>query len=192
MERLVKIPINEASNKQLLFYAQRVLGLDVNKGANNSTIIAKIESAQPGTTEIDVEETADMQTNASSGDTLTPAAADVPEDTHQAAHFRHDPKVTVRISPTSDKTRAKDVQIAVNGDVVIVKRGAEVPIPYRHYLALRDAVEKVGRETDEINPKTHMPIIEWVDLPSYEYSVLRMPTDAEIADFHKRTDAAFA
>jgi hypothetical protein len=195
MTTLIKIPIEEANNKQLLFFAQRVLGLDVAKGMNNATILAKIEAAMPGTTEIDVESEGEIAPASPASPTPpaappAPAAADdaIPAG-REGAHFRYDPKVKIRVSATGDKTRAKDVQVAVNGDVIIIQRGVATAIPYRFYRALLEAVEKVGRETEEINPVTHMPIIEWVEQPSYEFSVLAMPSDEEIAAYHARTDA---
>lgn len=189
---LVKIPINDATNAQLLFYAQQVVGLDVNKGASNAILRGKIEQAQPGTAEIDVESGSLTAEQAPTQNTPVSSDADDGAETIPAgrlgAHWRYDPKVKVNISQTSDKTRSKDVHIAVNGEVIIVKRGESVSIPYRHYLALRDGVERVGIETDEINPVTHMPIIAWVDRPSYEFSVLSMPSEEEIRAFHERTD----
>lgn len=192
MSKLVKLPINEATNKQLLYYAQRIVGLEVNKGTNSANIIAKIEEAMPGTTEIDVEaeseSSADHAPPAPLASAVMATDESIPEG-RAGAHFRYDPKVIVEVSHTSDKTRAKDVQVSVNGDVIIIKRGQKVSIPYRHYLALRDAIEKVGIETDEINPVTHMPKIEFVDRPSYEFSVIAMPSEEEVAAFHERTNA---
>ena len=106
-----------------------------------------------------------------------------------AARLReYDPKAEITIAQTSDKTRSRDVQVAVNGDVIIVQRGKRVAIPYRFYLALDNAIEKIARDTDEINPQSQMPVKEWVDQPSYSYTTHRLPSDEEIAAWHKRTD----
>ncbi|WP_017182280.1 hypothetical protein [Sphingobium xenophagum] len=189
MSDTVSIPLDQARNKALFHYAAVVLGLEVSSGANDTTLRSKILAAAPDTTEIKVP--ANVAGPAAPA-TVAPIAAVENADKPRklTSHFRDDPRVELTVMGSADKTRAKDVQIAVNGDVVIIQRGKTVDIPYRHFLALRDAVETIGRETDEINPVTGLPIIEWVDQPSYPFSVSKMPSEAEIAAYHARCDDA--
>lgn len=188
MSDMISIPLDDASNKALFHYASVIMGLEVSSGANNTTLRAKILAVEPSLTEIRVP--------AAMG--ATPAVTTIPAPAAPTAaasgrkltsHFRDDPKVEITVAETSDKTRAKEVQIAVNGDVIIVKRGHKVPIPYRFYLALLNAEERIGRETDEVNPITGLPIIEFVNQPSYVFSTHSMPSEEEIAAYHARCDS---
>lgn len=188
MTETVSIPLDQARNKALFHFAAVVLGLEVSSGANDTTLRSKILAAAPDTTEIKVP--ANVAGPAAPA-AVAPAAPSTPDVARKlTSHFRDDPRVEISVIDSADKTRAKDVQIAVNGDVVIIQRGQKVDIPYRHFLALRDAVETIGRETDQINPVTGLPIIEWVMQPSYPFSVFKMPSEAEIAAYHARCDDA--
>ncbi len=187
MSDTVIIPIGEATNAQLLYYATAVLGLDVKPGANSTTFRAKIEAAAPGTTEISVPAKLAGVPEVSAPDAPVAEQEAIP-NSREGLHFKYDPKVLVEVHETADKTRSREVQIAVNGDVVILQRGKKQPIPYRHYLALRDAVETIGRETDEINKVTGLPIIEFVDQPSYSHSAI-LPAQELIDAWHTRVDA---
>lgn len=186
MSDSAKIPLDDANRDQLFHFARAMLNLDVNDKCNNATLRAKILAASPGTTHIFVPHT--MATVIEQA----PAAAAAAQVEAKAStgklstHFRDDPKVRLMVQETTELTRAKDVQVAVQGDVIIIRRGTEVDIPYRFYLALKDAVEQVARDTDEINPQTGLPIKEWVERHSYPFSVFSMPSQTEIDAWNKR------
>ena len=185
----MKIALNDATNPQLLHFAGVVLGIDgINRGQNNKTLIGKILAVDPTITEIEVP---DDLTTPTPVEQVAPPQGIVPAQKvaprKRSNHYRDDPKVTLSIAQGSG-TGVKDVQLDVNGDVVTVRRGATVDVPYRHYLALLEAKTARMVETGETNPQTGMPILEPVDEPTYPFSVVRMPSDEEIADFHARTD----
>lgn len=183
MSELEKIPLEEATQKQLYFYASSILNIEVGAGSNNTALRAKILQAQPDCTEI----TAKVESPKAEPEAK--AAAKAPASGKAfTTHFRDDPKVLLRIMSTGDSTRAKDVQVACQGDVIMIKRDRDVSIPYRHYLVLNDAVEHVARDTDEINPQTGLPIKEWVDQHSYPFQILAMPTNAEIKAWEARVN----
>jgi hypothetical protein len=190
---IVSIPIANATNAQLRYFAETVLGLDVPKINNTSQLRSKIEAAMPNI--VDVRAPDGLHGDAASapepkvlgGGTLK---NDSIPDGALGRHQRFDPKVTLQVMPSSDKLRAKDVQIAVNGDVVMLQRGQKVAIPYRYYLALVDAVEMVAVELDEIDPQTSIPAKEWQEQHSYPFSVIDLPSPEAIAAWHIRMDGA--
>tara|TARA_R110000782_G_scaffold13632_1_gene40137 strand:+ start:44 stop:634 length:591 start_codon:yes stop_codon:yes gene_type:complete len=188
MSDLIKIAVEDADAAQLFYFATHVLGLEVKAGTNGPQLRAKIETAAPGTKEIEAPPAAVRATAAAPVDPATKKPR-IPAG-RAGQHYSFDPKVTVRISPTSEQTRPRDVQLAVNGDVVICKRGEPIALPYRHYLALNQAVEMVGRDTGEIHPQTGLPIIEFIEQHSYPFQELEMPSDEEIAAWHVRVDDA--
>lgn len=191
MSDTVTVTLEEATNAQLLHFAQTVMGLDVNPGTPSTTLRSKIMQARPDIDSIEVpagKPAAGTVSNPDGTHTATAAAESIPQGV-AGLHFRYDPKVRLRIQGTTEATRAKDVQIACQGEVIILRRDRDVEIPYRHFLVLKDAIETVARDTDEINPLTGLPIKEWVEQNSYPYQILAMPSEEEIAAWHKRTSA---
>ncbi|SKB32384.1 hypothetical protein [Sphingopyxis flava] len=187
-----KVALGDATNAQLRYYAEGVLNIDGIKpvGQSNAFLISKIK----GVLGEEVEQIELPSTMKLLGATSAPALDVAPAGEGglpagpESRHFRYDPKVEIEIQNSNDKTRSRDCYINCNGDVLQVQRGKRVKIPYRHYLVLVDAVEKVARDTDEINPITHMPVKEWVEQPSYPFSVFSLPSEEEIAAWHKRMD----
>lgn len=187
---MTKIALDAAELPQLRYYARDVLNLDVAATVNGPTLRAKILQAQPDLTEIDVP---DSLVTASPNASAAPApVAPVPAQRSAPAgraglHSSHDPKVTLMIHPTQDKTRPKDVQLAVNDHVILIKRGSKVEIPYRHYLALDAAVEDVAVDSDDINPATGLPFKIWQEQHSYPFQVYSQPSQEEVDAWQERT-----
>jgi hypothetical protein len=105
-------------------------------------------------------------------------------------HFSTDPKVELTVNKTSETYRSKDVTVGVNGDVFRLQRGQRVRVPYRLYLALRDAVEMQAIETGE--ERNGIPVRDWQEVQSYPFQVHSMPSDQEIAAWRAATDNATA
>ena len=191
MSDMIKVKLEDATNAQLRYYCEAIINLDgIKAGQSNSHLIAKVRAAQGEETEVielPPESVHFAPARQAAVDIAPTPEGDIPSGP-AGQHYRYDPKAEITIAQTSDKTRSRDVQVAVNGDVIIVQRGKRVAIPYRFYLALDNAIEKIARDTDEINPQSQMPVKEWVDQPSYSYTTHRLPSDEEIAAWHKRTD----
>jgi len=179
----IKVPIDQANREQLFYFARQILNIEIGDGANNAQIRAKIAQAAPSVTEITAPPVSAVP---ASEKPAAPADQGSGSNRKLTTHFRDDPKVEIEIMPSADPARAKDVQIPVNGDVIIVQRQKRVSIPYRHYLALDIAREQVARDTDETNPLTGLPFKEWVDQHSYPFQVHSMPSAAEIAAWEAR------
>jgi len=50
-----------------------------------------------------------------------------------------EPYFWVRLANRSDVNQTLDVSVAVNGELLVIQRGKEVPLPHRFIQALRDA-----------------------------------------------------
>lgn len=194
MSDVIKVKLDDASNPQLRYFCEAVLNLDGIKpvGQRNDFLIAKIKAALgEDVTEIELpKESVNFAPPKAAAKEIAPTPEGAIPSGPAGLHFMYDPKVEITVAATDDKRRPRDVQVAVNGDVIIIQRGQRVAIPYRFYLALENAIEKVSRDTGEINPHSQMPEKEWVDQPSYDYRVHKLPTDEEIAAWHARTDNA--
>lgn len=185
MSETVKIPLDTANRDQLMYYARSILNIEVNDRCNSQTVRAKIQQASPSTTEIAVP--ANIGNAIHSAEDIAAEADSAEPGRALTTHFRDDPKVELMIQATTEGQRAKDVQLACQGDVLLVKRGARVSIPYRFYIScLCDGIETVAKDSDEINPQTGLPIKEWVDQHSYPFQIYSLPSDAEIAAWDKR------
>ena len=174
----MKIALESATRPQLYQFA-KAMQLDVNFiGATEASLLELIRMAVPGITEIDV---ADGE--------ITPKSKskDVPlrHPEYPAHHHKNDPEVMVNIASDDANGGSHPWSWDVGGVTIMVKRNEYVPIPYRHYLALENAVENVIRQ--EKNPITGK--VELVESPqqSVRFSARGLPSDAEIADFHART-----
>lgn len=194
----IKVPLSQATNNQLRHYAGVILGIDgIKAGQSDKFLIGKIEAAAPGIAEIEVPENlpnGDITSKApeivaagATGDVET--APDVALSPRDAAHYRFDPVVTVQLGQPYDGSRIKEVMLSVGGQTITIQRGKQVKIPYRFYLSLDQAKEQFYQDTDEIHPQSGMPIKELVERHTIPFQLHGdLPSAAEIAEFHRRTD----
>lgn len=165
-------PIETKHHNKLVKWAQ-MNGLDVTYSTKGADVIAAINAAFPDLTEIEIE---------GDGET-TPEVISGP-DGKLTANYRHDPKVVVNIATDPENGGAHPVPICVNGDHILVKRNTDVPIYYRHYLALKNAVQTDYRQEPGPNGTT---ILVASDRHAFRFTTLEMPSKEEIAAFHERT-----
>lgn len=99
--------------------------------------------------------------------------------------YRNDPKVIVNIASDDANGGSRHYPICVNGDQIHVKRDIDVAIPYRHYLALKNARETVMRQ--EYDPARQKFITVETEQYAVRFSVSAMPSPEEIQAFHERT-----
>jgi hypothetical protein len=153
-----KIPINEGSVKQLRYHAETVLGLELAAvGLNRGQIIAKIEAAAPGTTEIQFVEDAG-QPRPGRRPSRTPRGrsrsqpAKVVEaektvdrlagmSAKQAAQHHNDPTIELYIPQSAEAGGDRDVPVSVNGMQWLIQRDKWIKVPYRVFIALKHAEE---------------------------------------------------
>lgn len=202
-----RIPLDQADAKTLAHFAM-MIGLETKSGMNAGQLRGLIQKAMPDVKDVPpipappepVVQPAQAQAIAAA-QVAAPHDPDATPANHPALqeraasrdlmHYTSDPKVGVVVMKTDDKRRAKDVQLSVNGDVIIIKRGERVEIPYRFYEALLNAREDAAVETDEINPFTGNPVMDWQEVQSYPFQVFSMPSEAEVAAWRERTQDGF-
>ena len=86
----------------------------------------------------------------------------------------NDPKVQITIAEVEGAGGKRPVFVGVNGVGMLIARGRPQDIPYRYYAALTNAI-KTTHEQDESTGE-----IVSSDVPSYPFSVNRMPPQTEI------------
>ncbi len=173
-----KVAIKEATVADLRHHASVYLGAEVAPNATANVLRNRILELEPDTTHVFVAPP-DIAARGPQVPTAQSRAADdedeghvpdLPEDMHPRlrAHHRYDPKVTVNV-PSFGKDTG-DLQLSVNGDTITIKRGVNVEIPYRFYLALQLAVQKepVFSEPD---PVTQVRDLSMEERPSVPYTI---------------------
>ncbi len=213
-----RIPIDDADLPTLKHFAETALGLDIRHGTNATTVRTKIRQAIPDikdvpplapapapivapaapvigaigpAPEIVERAIAAGYDAATENPAVRPAAVSRPA-TMALRNPKLDPKVTLTVNRTDDKRRAREVTVEVNGYTWRMQRGVKIELPYRAYLALDAAQEKVLVETDETNPITGLPVMDWQEQHSYPFMVHSMPSAEEIAAWHAATGDGFA
>lgn len=195
-----RVAIDEADFPSLKHFAEVALGLEIAKGTNGPQIRAKIRTVMPTALDIPVyvepvaapapAPVAPQDLGGPVAPANRPAAVEQPPS-GALIHSSKDPKVSIEIQKTSDKTRARDVTVSVNGEVFRMQRGVKVDVPYRVYLALLNAMENAAVETDQIHPQSGLPIMEWQEVYSYPFVVHALPSKEEVAAWEEATGSGF-
>lgn len=210
-DTLELVALDEADIASLRQFASVTLGLEVRPGTNGPQLRGLIQKADPTISQVPVyvpegpgvpRGAAPAKPSVSGAVRPAITANGQPVEAEPAStgwassvadpmHHSHDPRVLISISRTDDKRRTKDVTVQVNGVTFIIQREQEVPVPYRVYLALRDALENAAVDGDEVNPVTGDPIKVWAKVPSYPFSVIEKPPQAEVDAWLERTSRNF-
>lgn len=205
------VTLDEADIASLRQYATVNLGLEVAPGTNGPQLRGKISKVDPNVTEIPVyvpegpgvPRAAPPAKSALAGavrPAVTANGADISEPVASGGwasgvsdpmHHSHDPRIVINIPRTDDKRRTRDVTVQVNGVTFQIQREKDVAVPYRVYLALKDALEKAAVDGEEINRVTLEPIKVWSDVPSYPFSVVEAPPKEEVEAWKERTSREF-
>lgn len=195
-KKLETIAIAEATDQQLRAYALMFLQLDINKQASTETIIAKIKEAQTHENitiviEDDGEQDGapppshDEQGKPYITQPLTPAADGRLFDNDSSK----DPRITINIFEGTGKFGKRPIPVGVNGRTMLLPRNKDINIPYRYYLALKDAVQTEVH--DEANERDATQIDRTSsDVPSYPFSVVLPPSKKELEDWAESKRAA--
>lgn len=193
METPEMIPLEDADYVALKHYAVTKHGIEIKHGSNGNTLRAQILAVEPDCTEVPKVNPQDaLPSVATRPAKVAPANGDwEPVDPNNIMHYSNDPKVTLEILKTTDKTRPKIPTVSVGGDVFRYQRGIHVEVPYRVYEALKNGVEKQAVETDEINPHTGLPMFSWEDVPSYPINVIVHANPLHVEQWLKATSDGF-
>lgn len=186
---VTSVLFSEATPAQKRSYASTFLNLDLGADPSPDQVDAAIRTAQPNTEIIFVmaDQAAEQKYEAA---VAPPSTADrVPDSgVGSVGSLGHgDPPVTINIpvQETTDQSGQLDVMVGINGRAWQIRRGRDATVPYRVYLALKDAKGisinhdlSTGDETTRENVR-------------FGFNVVEMPPKAEIAAWHERVDAVF-
>ena len=169
----ITVPWDKATLVELKKFAVSVLGIIPGPNIGESTLRAKIRAAFAGNhitiMVLDGED-----------EVVAPDAPAPPSDPPiqgkalRGSSAENDPKVTITIAEVEGAGGKRPVPVGVNGVIMLVPRGKPAPIPLRYYFALGDAI-KTLYEMDEQSGDVNSS-----DVPSYPFTVNKMPPDAEI------------
>lgn len=180
----MKIKIGDATNAQL-YEAGVLMGLEVKPGMNNSQIRARIDSAQPGITEIEVTETQSHSGSQQQDDGTDIADVGV-QGRMVGSSYRDDPKVRIMIPSVESEGGDREVDVGVNGVAFRIQRNEPVDVPYRVFEALNNSEQTdFYQRPNPLNPM--QPILVANKRHGYPFQVLSMPSAHEIAAFEERT-----
>lgn len=173
--------INEATPEEIRAYAQNFLGIPV-ADVEDADVLAKVRAANEG----------DTIFVATVPEVVEPQTGSEPEDVEGRSNAlvgslgRDDPKVTLTLhaEERDGVVINRHKEVGVNGVVWLLKRGESITIPYRVFEALNNAERHVITHTSEGEHREQV-------VKNTPFNIESMPSAAEIADWHKRTDAEF-
>lgn len=183
MTNIIKKNINEATPEQKRGFASEFLGIDVT-GLEDREVDAKIAAAHEGSV-IFVHE------NPEATPPQTGAEPPKVEGATQAMRLvggsaKDDPKVrlTLHAEEKDGLVVSRPKEVSVNGVAYQLARGESIEIPYRVFLALNIALKDAVTMDKDGN-------VNIQQVHNTPFSLEKFPSDAEIADWHRRTDHLF-
>lgn len=180
--KYIQKSIEEASPAELRAFANTFLGIPVDDFDSDATVLAKINAAHEGPIFV-AEAPEEVETGAP-----PPSVPGVekPVQVLVGGLGRNDPKVrlTLHAEERDGVVNSRHKEVGVNGVVFLIKRGISVDVPYRVYLALKDAVR------NNITHDGEGEVLEQV-AHNTPFNVERMPSAEEIEAWHVRTRDAF-
>lgn len=160
-----QIPIENASKPQLRRFAQH-LGVTVTNFDTEAKLIEKIRGAGYELPHIVATEE-------------SPTTSAKPTASKAAVGAVEEPMVEITIHTQEGPGGKRAVFVGVNGKGILIPRNRAVKVKLRYYEALKNAVETKYEYDDEA--KANLPR----EMPSYPYQTGAMPTQAQIAAWHK-------
>lgn len=185
----LNVKLSEASRDEMLVFAQQNLGIDLPRNISADQCRAKIKAAWDKDTfpvTVTVGDAAEAPEAPAPFAAPAPPAADNDAERLVSAGGGRDPVVMLILYESERPGGKRDVFVGVNGIGMTIPRGRKVPVPYRYYHIIANAVEDVVTEDEE----THELITNQV--PRYPHQVVEMPPQAEIDAWLARTQDKFA
>lgn len=171
--------IAEASSEEIRDYATTFLGIPT-EGISDAEVRAKVEAATDG-------ETIFVRVSAEPADMAGVPPMAVESDAKLQGGLGHgDPKVTLVLhnEERDGNVVNRHKEVGVNGVVWLLKRGEEISIPYRVFLALNNAERAVITHNGEGEVMTQ-------SVKSTPFNIVAMPSRDEIAAWEARTGGQF-
>lgn len=201
MSQIKRIPIEEATLKQLRDYAELSLGLSVADNASQDQMTAAILEVDSDRTIIITDEASGEmepgQTNTGNRPSYMANIDQLPGAIRpmkgKGPAYKTDPLVVIVIAKEDKPGGHDDVSVGVNGSCMQIPRGRACEVPYRFFMVLVNA-QKLVIEHDLSNPLEVKEIKKVV--PSYPVEVKVSPPREEIMKWfaadRAKTDVAAA
>lgn len=180
-----EVPLKDATQSQLLRYATINLNLPgIQPSTGDAKLREKIQAAT-GESVIYVEDSvteAEKQGKAP----RTPVAsgskrkAKVVMDPMRFAY--RDPRFLINIAAERGKGGKTPVAVSVNGTCILLPRGIDIEVPARYFFAMRNAVATI---IEDIFDDKNMPVRQESEVPQYQFSIHRSPTQNEIDEWQE-------
>lgn len=172
-------PIEEATDNELRDFLVNVLMIEaVDKLKTREKLLAAIDAA--GWKQPHVMVLIAAETEVERGEEIAPKR--VAETVTNNAHYKDDPLITLQIGETPLPGGNEPAYVSVNGRSVVIKRNTLVKLPYRFYLALKDAHEVQVRQDPHTLQMIHTKVT------NYPIEVEERPSKAEIAAWEEKVN----
>lgn len=171
--------IGDATTEEVRDYATTFLGIPT-EGITTDEVLAKVRAATEG-------DTIFVRVAPEPADMAGVPPPDVePQSKLQGGLGHSDPKVGIVLhnEERDGNVINRHKEVGVNGVVWLLKRGERIDVPYRVFLALKNAERSVITHNGEGEVMTQ-------NVKSTPYNIEHMPSAAEIADWEKRTTNQF-
>lgn len=172
------ITIEQATPEQRFDYCKNFLQLEVRGNETATEIDALIAKAQPGQTMMFIQEpdTPEDVAAAETGGAI-PLRPEEGTGKQTGSLGKGDPRcvIMIPVQETQDGSGSRDVLVGVNGRGWQLKRGVDLPVPYRVVAALDSAVADLvthrqdeGHEGDVVITPSKRFNYQWVEKPSQD------------------------
>lgn len=172
------ITIEQATPEQRFDYCKNFLQLEVRGNESPTEIDALIAKAQPGQTMMFIQEP-DTPDDMAAAETegAIPLRPEEGTGKQTGSLGKGDPRCVIMIPvvETQDGSGSRDVLVGVNGRGWQLKRGVDLPVPYRVVAALDSAIADLvthrqdeGHEGDVVITPSKRFNYQWVEKPSQD------------------------
>lgn len=185
MSEKITVKLEDASRDQLLYFANTVKGLNLNKQMSAANIIVRIKQVHKLAT-IDVPKPGEPAEPAKP--VLGPEA--LAKSPGKLSGPIEEPMVVMLIPETKEPGGNRGVMVIVNNKAIMLPRGKQFPVKYRYFENLKNAVS-TGYEherDDDGNIKFDQPL-KATEVLAYFFNIVRMPPKAELLAWLKQEGA---
>lgn len=185
------VQLDQSTPEQRAEFVRNFLNLEIPPSAGDADILAAITAAQPGATMIFVNEPDtpdDMTAQETAGD--APLGPEEATGKQAGSLGKGDPRAVIMIPiiETEDGSGSRDVVVGVNGRAWQLKRGHDLPVPWRVVEALQNAEATVIRHSQEEGKEGE--VISH-NSKRFAFSFTDRPPQHEIDAWLERTGAEF-
>lgn len=184
------VALDEATPEQRNAYARNFLQLDVSDADGDEAVRAKITTAQPGVTQIFINEPDSPEEIAAQETETVELRAEEAKGRQAGGLGKGDPRAIIFIPPieTEDDSGGRDVPVGVNGRGWLLKRGYDLNVPWRVVIALQNAKADIVRHRSD---EGHEGEVVVTKANRFNFNFVEKPSQAEINAWLERTGAEF-